>query len=1538
MNTYAAAVSALRLLFLCFLFASASAQESPLIAGQNINMVSGTEWPDGDPFLQRQNEPTIAVSTRNPLHLLAGSNDYRTVDLPGLPGGKTIGDSWISLYRSHDGGGRWTSTLLPGYPQDDSTDGMASPIKGYDASADPVIRAGTHGLFYYSGIAFTRGESPRSAVFLATYIDLNNDEAQSSIEYVGTTRFDFNDDGAEFIDKPWIAVDKPRLGANSRLIELETANGPVLQNVECGNVYAAWARIRGDGTTAVSSDIMFSHSDDCGKTFSAPKVISAEDTINQGAAIAVNPYDGRVQVAWRQFANSTLNCVQPANYWRDNRDAWPVQSIELAGYVITPDNVDSVIVDDADSDDSDDYDSDSDSDDHEWDENFENDWDDDADNPSGVLRQLLAAWLNVLAGANNSEIKQTMEAAEAWLVKNPLGSKPKKNAKKEGNILRKKLRDFNKGLLGPESCETVAATGYSGLNPDAIVTVQSTNAGEDFSAPLAVTGPEYHPFEQGTSEYSFRTTGYPTMTFDNEGRAYIAYSTRGLATTNPDPVSGDARIAVTTSSNGSSWTTPRAIDEPGTPGHQMMPALEFSRGKVFLLYYDFRNDISGLHDRYVVDLPADLRIARHSVDVRAAYADAAAEPVFTDYSVVDMESTQASRYPFLILNENDKPVGHQMLYNPPNLPMFKGGTVPFFGDYVDIAALPFVVNDEGEWDFDNDASRGAPVVHAIWTDNRDVVGPPDNDWTSYVPPGNGDLAISLFDSSQMRPVCSPQDDPSVVDRTKMRNQNVYTARLTQGIALDVPGNNRPLGNIQRAFVAFLQNSSEQQRTFRLEILNQPTNGTASFNQFSLVDEYEESIERLSSIARTVYVEASSANAFVDVRAVEIDPLTREAIPNGLTASARINNDPSAPPPSANNIQQAEFYDPAVFNPAVFNSSIFDPAVVGNNAVAFYNPAIYRPGEFTDPADSNFVTTALAQQAVLNPAVFNPAVFNPAVLNPAVLNPAVLNPAVLNPAILNPAVFNPAIFNMSTANPAVFNPAVFNPAVFNNTIVESVETTALIRNDGNATAAYSLNLDLENPPPGFLYQAMVYKTYLVPSADGCELTEIVEQESLLNDLQPDMHGELLSPDSTSFFVAPGDNVLVTVRVIPDPDASPPGNIDDIDSLAKLNLSQSIVPQAVNTDNAANGETEPEAVIIILADDRETLAIATTALPDGEVNLPYNAVLESEGGDPDPDRSWTMAPGSLLPDGLALAVTGELSGVPQSEGQHAFTVQVSDGDQIATKELTLEIAPADANASLSQVTLSSDVILLGGPVSYTAVITNTGTSKFGNSGNTATQVRLRAWIKQSGAAKRGDLQVVECGMNPNAGEVPPGDCDEAGNLAANNSAPNRNITENWWTDAATQQQFTIVETLTDLGSETRYSYEVVNETNSLAAKEFRIGNPDQLDRTMLSPAGWSPMTGSAAMQWIADNANAWIQPLSSLNNFVVTVFGNLQNQTSSSENWVVVEDTLGVQRTISGTINRRQNLTAGPAVAVFELVYGENGVLDSLEIPVTLVHIL
>src|SRR5450631_3833293 len=106
-----AAFVALALACLVGAWVSSNAQ----VAGPNVNMVSGTQWPTGDPFLQRQNEPSMAVSTRNPLHILAGANDYRTVDLETvLGGGEETGDSWLGLFKSFDGGLTWKSTLLPG--------------------------------------------------------------------------------------------------------------------------------------------------------------------------------------------------------------------------------------------------------------------------------------------------------------------------------------------------------------------------------------------------------------------------------------------------------------------------------------------------------------------------------------------------------------------------------------------------------------------------------------------------------------------------------------------------------------------------------------------------------------------------------------------------------------------------------------------------------------------------------------------------------------------------------------------------------------------------------------------------------------------------------------------------------------------------------------------------------------------------------------------------------------------------------------------------------------------------------------------------------------------------------------------------------------------------------------------------------------------------------------------------------------------------------------------------------------------------------
>ena len=85
------------------------------VPGTNVNMVLGTTFPDGDPFAQRQNEPSMAVSSRNPQHLLAGSNDYRTVSIAFTGSTGELGDAWLSVYTTIDGGDTWRSTLLPDF-------------------------------------------------------------------------------------------------------------------------------------------------------------------------------------------------------------------------------------------------------------------------------------------------------------------------------------------------------------------------------------------------------------------------------------------------------------------------------------------------------------------------------------------------------------------------------------------------------------------------------------------------------------------------------------------------------------------------------------------------------------------------------------------------------------------------------------------------------------------------------------------------------------------------------------------------------------------------------------------------------------------------------------------------------------------------------------------------------------------------------------------------------------------------------------------------------------------------------------------------------------------------------------------------------------------------------------------------------------------------------------------------------------------------------------------------------------------------------
>ena len=99
----------------------------------------------------------------------------------------------------------------------------------------------------------------------------------------------------------------------------------------------------------------------------------------------------------------------------------------------------------------------------------------------------------------------------------------------------------------------------------------------------------------------------------------------------------------------------------------------------------------------------------------------------------------------------------------------------------------------------------------------------------------------------------------------MRNQNIYTSRISQGLEVGSPRNSKHLDLSPRAFVVFVNNTTDEVRSFRLTIAN-PTwlGGEASFIQFESLSELDVTIAPHSSISRPVFVESSDPNASIRI--------------------------------------------------------------------------------------------------------------------------------------------------------------------------------------------------------------------------------------------------------------------------------------------------------------------------------------------------------------------------------------------------------------------------------------------------------------------------------------------------------------------------------------------------------------------------------------------------------------------------------------------------------------------------------------------------
>jgi len=218
-----------------------------------------------------QNEPTVAVDPHNTNIVVAGSNDYCAATVNG--------DVWAGYYRSTTGGASWNDSLVPGYPDDGSAAGLASPAHGQcGAAGDPTQSFDRSGRLFYGFICFNRAKPVNGSTYVTTYDQDGGHYLRTVLVAQGSPAGQFS--SGLFQDKINLAVDQTN-GSNS------------------GNVYLAWSRYSG---RAANNVVLFSRSTDHGATFSPPVRISPGLGEESFADLAVGP-NGTVYLTYRNFAH-----------------------------------------------------------------------------------------------------------------------------------------------------------------------------------------------------------------------------------------------------------------------------------------------------------------------------------------------------------------------------------------------------------------------------------------------------------------------------------------------------------------------------------------------------------------------------------------------------------------------------------------------------------------------------------------------------------------------------------------------------------------------------------------------------------------------------------------------------------------------------------------------------------------------------------------------------------------------------------------------------------------------------------------------------------------------------------------------------------------------------------------------------------------------------------------------------------------------------------------------------------------------------------
>jgi hypothetical protein len=250
---------------------------------------------------RQQNEPTVAVDPTNPSVVVAGSNDYCAAIVNN--------EVWAGYYRSTNGGQSWSLSLVPGYPDDTSDSGEASPVHGTcGASGDPTQSFDGEGNLFYGFICFNRSKPINGGVYVARYSNHGADYDQTVLVKRGTPSGLF---------QAGLFQDKINLTADQTDGEFG------------GNVYVAWSEYH---AFAPTNAVLVSRSTDGGDSFSRPiRVTPQEHGTASFADLAVGP-DGSVNLTYVTYPSSS----------RPTADVWLLRSLDGGVSFGAPVHVDSI--------------------------------------------------------------------------------------------------------------------------------------------------------------------------------------------------------------------------------------------------------------------------------------------------------------------------------------------------------------------------------------------------------------------------------------------------------------------------------------------------------------------------------------------------------------------------------------------------------------------------------------------------------------------------------------------------------------------------------------------------------------------------------------------------------------------------------------------------------------------------------------------------------------------------------------------------------------------------------------------------------------------------------------------------------------------------------------------------------------------------------------------------------------------------------------------------------------------------------------------